>query len=143
MEVEFAFIAGAADVFNGLFYVVRGGADVHNIPPGITYPAGVGPMSFVVRLVGEPQEVGQRMVLDFNIVDADGRDTGVGGKGEISFQGHPLDRTRTNAALIHYRIGSVRITGPGVYLFQLFHEGRRLTQVPFWVIEGHPPAEGP
>lgn len=135
MRVEFAFIAEAADAVGGLFYVTRGGTDIFHIPPGTVYPVGVGPMSFVVRLSGDPLEIGVEHPVDFSIVDADGRPTGVQGEGLIHFSEHPFDRTRTGGALLHYRIMSIAIPASGAYVFQLHSNERRLCEIPFWVVE--------
>src|ERR1700726_3104231 len=73
MRVEYAFISESADVQSGLFYVVRGGTDIWYAPAGADFPVPIGPMSFVVRLVGEPQEVGTDQPVEFTVVDAAGR----------------------------------------------------------------------
>ena len=133
MKVEYAFIAEAADAANGLFYVLRGGTDIWYVLPEVTFPTTVGPMSFVVRLIGGPEEVGRSLAVNFTIVDPDGRSLGVEGAGEIEFSEHPLDRTRANGALIHFRI-PVPVPAPGAYFFELHSPEVRLCQVPFWVL---------
>lgn len=132
MQVEYAFISESADVQSGLFYVVRGGTDIWYAPAGAEFPVPIGPMSFVVRLVGEPQEVGTEQPVEFSVVDADGRTTGVGGNGTISVAAHAIDRTRSGAALLHFRL-ALSIAAPGAYFFELHSQGERLCQVPFWV----------
>lgn len=135
MEVEFAFIAEAADAQSGLFYVTRGGTDIWNVPPGASFPVRIGPMSFIVRLRGSPNEVGSKIALRSMIVDADGRQVGGENQGEIELPPHPLDRTRSGSALLHFRVAA-EIPRPGAYLFELHHDERRVTAVPFWVVEG-------
>ncbi|GAC1372364.1 MAG: hypothetical protein NVSMB32_16170 [Actinomycetota bacterium] len=137
MRVDYAFVAEAADVQNGLFYVVRGGTDIWSPPPGSSFPVSIGPMSFVVRLVGEPNEVGSEVGVEFKVVDADGRPTGMGGTGIISVAAHAVDRTRSGAALLHFRLGFT-IPAPGAYFFELHSMGERLCQVPFWVLPPQP-----
>ncbi|MCA1840332.1 MAG: hypothetical protein ABR507_07585 [Actinomycetota bacterium] len=133
MNVEFAFIAESADAVNGLFYVVRGGTDIWYVPPQIQFPAPIGPMSFVVRMVGDPGETGRLLPVSFDVVDVDGRPTGVEGNSEISFQPHALDRTRTSSALMHFKVG-FGAPSTGAFFFQMHSEGRRLCQVPFWIL---------
>lgn len=133
MRVEYAFVAESADVQSGLFYVVRGGTDIWSAP-GSSFPVPIGPMSFVVRLVGEPNEVGSEVPVEFTVVDADGRSTGVGGTGRIAVAAHAVDRTRSGAALLHFRLG-FSIPAPGAYFFELHSGGERLCQVPFWVLD--------
>src|SRR5258708_5348982 len=122
----------SADVQSGLFYVVRGGTDIWWAPAGATFPVPIGPMSFVVRLVGEPQEVGTEQPVEFTVVDADGRPIGVAGPGPIAVPPPPIDRTRSGAPLLHFRLGFA-IPARGAYFFELHSEGERLCQVPFWV----------
>jgi hypothetical protein len=132
MRVEYAFIAESADVQSGLFYVLRGGTDIWYAPEGAEFPVPIGPMSFVVRLVGDPLEVGTDQPVEFTVVDADARPTGVGGTGTIAVAAHAIDRTRSGAALLHFRL-AFAIPAPGAYFFELFSQGERLCQVPFWV----------
>lgn len=133
MRVEYGFIAEAADAVEGLFYVVRGGTDIWHTPAGAPFPMVVGPMSFVIRLSGEPHEVGAPLPLSFKIVDADGRSIGAEGQGEVGFGPHPVDRTRTTGALIHFKLG-VPVPGPGAYFFELYSADQRLAQIPFWIL---------
>src|SRR2546423_7089033 len=132
MRVEDAFLAGSADVQPGIFDVSRGGADIWCAPEGAGFPVPIGPMSFVVRLVGDPQDVGTDQPVEFTVVDADGRPTGVGGTGTIAVAAHAIDRTRSRAALLHFRL-AFAIPAPGAYFFELFSRGERPCQVPFWV----------
>lgn len=131
MQVEYGFIAEAADAQAGLFYVIRGGSDIWSVAG--SFPHALGPLSFILRLVGEPQEVGRALPLEFMVVDADGRSLGVGGAAEISFSPHPFDRTRTSGALLHFRLG-FNVPSPGAYFFELHHRAQRLCQIPFWVV---------
>lgn len=142
MEVDYAFIAEAADAQNGLFYVIRGGTDIYRTPPDVPYPIGIGPMSFVVRLIGDLSEVGQSRPLAFTIVDADGRSIGIEGSGEIGFAAHPIDRTRSGAALIHFRL-AFPVPEPGAYFFQLISDDERIGQIPFWVMQADPETSEP
>jgi len=142
VKVDYAFIAESADAQNGLFYVIRGGTDIYKTPPDMPYPIGIGPMSFVVRLVGDLNEVGESRPLAFTIVDADGRPIGVEGSGEISFAEHPIDRTRSGAALIHFRL-AFPVPTPGAYFFQLISDSTRIGEIPFWVMPAGPDEDGP
>jgi uncharacterized protein DUF6941 len=139
MEVEYAFIAEDADAQNGLFYVLKGGTDIWYTPPDALFPVGIGPMSFVVRLVGEPSEVSTELPVSFVIVDADSRPIGVQGEGQITFAPHPIDRTRTGGALIHFRM-AIQAPAHGAYFFELHSDDRRLCQVPFWIVPAPEPA---
>jgi hypothetical protein len=139
VHVEYAFISESADVQSGLFYVVRGGTDIWYVPAGADFPVPIGPMSFVVRLVGDPREVGTEQPVEFTVVDADGRPTGVSGTGSIAVSPHAIDRTRSGAALLHFRL-AFSVPAPGAYFFELVSKGQRLCQVPFWVQVADEPA---
>lgn len=134
MNVDFAFVAEFADVQAGFFYVLRGGTDIWYLSPDATFPAGVGPMSFVIRIAGEPGETGTPYPMRITIVDADGRSIGVEGSGEITFGEHPLDRTRSGSALMHFRMGPFQVPASGAYFFELHSPDTRLCQIPFWVV---------
>lgn len=133
MQVDYGFIAEAADAQAGLFYVVRGGTDIWNVPAGVVFPVAIGPMSFVVRLIGQMDEIGKTIAVSFKLIDADGHSLGQDGQGQIEFAAHPMDRTRTSAYLLHFRVG---FSAPhaGAFFFELHSYGRRLCQIPFWVV---------
>lgn len=139
MEVEYGFIAEAADAQSGLFYVVRGGTDIWHVPPDAPFPLGIGPMSFVVRLAGDPSEVGREIKLRYVLVDEDGRSIGVEGEGPVSLPPHPVDRTRTGSALVHFRL-AFQVPRSGPYFFELHSDAERLCQIPLWVVQTAPPA---
>jgi len=70
MEVDFAFLADAAEALNGKIYVLGGAFDTiwaSNVP--VVYPR----MSLVMRLLFSPAEVGRKHKLEINIMDADGK----------------------------------------------------------------------
>jgi hypothetical protein len=90
-------------------------------------------MSFVVRLLAEPEQVGLSFPVEFSVVDADAQPIGVSGSGEVEFPPHPVDRTRAGGALIHFRL-PVQVPRPGAYFFELHAFGERLCQVPFWIL---------
>lgn len=137
MQVEYGFIADSADAQNGLFYVVRGGTDIWHLPADVIFPVPIGPMSFVVRLVGQLDEIGQPIAVSFKLVNLDGHPVGEEGQGQIEFAPHPFDRTRTSGALLHFRVG-FSAPSAGAFVFELHSNDRRLCQIPFWVVTGPP-----
>src|SRR5439155_1732256 len=104
VRVDYAFVAEAADSQGGLFYVTRGGADIHFLPREFPKPLRLGAISFVVRVVGEPHEVGQAFPLVYTIVDADGQSLSFRPELEARFDPHPIDPTRTTASVVTFRI---------------------------------------
>lgn len=134
MKVDYAFVAEAADSQAGLFYVTRGGADIHFLPREFPKPLRLGAISFVVRVVGEPHEVGESFPVEYRIVDEDGRIIGFNQKMEARFEAHPIDPTRTTANVVAFRFYGFPVPDFGTYLFEVHHRQERLAQVPFWVV---------
>jgi hypothetical protein len=132
--VDYAFVAEAADSQAGLFYVTRGGTDIFALPRDFPRPLRLGAISFVVRVLGEPHEVGQDFTLLYTVVDADGRIVGYRQEIPTTFQPHPIDATRTTASIVALRFYGFPIPEFGAYLFEVHHGDERLAQVPFWVV---------
>src|SRR6266540_531669 len=103
MRVDYAFIAEAADSQGGLFYVTRGGADIHFLPRNFPKPLRLGAISFVVRVLGDPEDVGQSFPIVYEIVDADGRTVNFRQEVEARFEPHPIDSTRATANVAAFR----------------------------------------
>src|SRR5919198_4761796 len=140
MKVDYAFVAEAADSQAGLFYVVRGGADIHFLPREFARPLRLGGISFVVRVLGEPHEVGQSFPLVCQIVDADGRTVNFRQELEARFEPHPIDPTRTTASVVAFRFYGFPVPDFGTYVFEVHHGDERLAEVPFWVVPVDVPA---
>lgn len=138
MKVDYAFVAEAADSQGGLFYVTRGGADIHFFPPDFPKPLRLGAIAFVVRVVGEAGEIGGTFPLTYTIVDADGRTVNFQQDVEASFEPHPIDPTRATANVVAFRFFGFPVPDFGTYLFEVRRGSERLAQVPFWVV----PVEG-
>lgn len=80
MKVDFAFLADGAEAANGKMYVIGGGIDTLwvNKTPAV-YPK----LSFVLRLVLSPAEIGRKHAIEIQIMDEDG--------GNIAKLGGPLE----------------------------------------------------
>jgi hypothetical protein len=134
MKVDYAFVAEAADSQGGLFYVTRGGADLHFLPREFPKPLRLGAISFVVRVLGEAHETGQAFPITYTIVDADGRNVGFRQRVDARFEAHPIDGTRATASVVAFRFYGFPVPDFGTYLFEVHHGDERLAQVPFWVV---------
>jgi hypothetical protein len=139
VRVDYAFVAEAADSQGGLFYVTRGGADIHFLPRTFPKPLRLGAISFVVRVLGEPEDVGQGFPIVYSIVDADGRTVNFHQEVEARFEAHPIDPTRATANVVAFRFYGFPVPEFGTYLFEVRHGEDRMAQVPFWVV----PVDGP
>jgi hypothetical protein len=138
MRVDYAFVAEAADSQGGLFYVTRGGADIHFLPSNFPKPLRLGAISFVVRVVGDPHEIGHQFPLTYAIVDADGRPVNFEQTVQARFEKHPIDDTRATANVVTFRFYGFPVPDFGTYLFEVRHQTERLAQVPFWVVASEP-----
>jgi hypothetical protein len=143
VRVDYAFVAEAADSQGGLFYVTRGGADIHFLPREFPKPLRLGAISFVVRVVGESHEVGLSFPLVYTIVDADGRTVNFRQEMEARFEPHPIDATRATANVVTFRFYGFPVPDFGTYLFEVLYGDERLAQVPFWVVPVDTPPPPP
>jgi len=148
VRVDYAFVAEAADSQGGLFYVTRGGADLYFLPRNFPKPLRLGAISFVVRLVGEPHEIGKPFAITYTVVDADGQPTGFRQDIPTQLEAHPIDPTRTTASIVAFRFYGFPVPDFGAYLFEVHMGAERLAQVPFWVhpmdvVEGVVPPSDP
>jgi len=142
VRVDYAFVAEAADSQGGLFYVTRGGADIYFLPHDFPRPLQLGAISFVIRVVGDPEDIGESVRMVCSIVDADGRPLSVRQEVETRFERHPIDPTRATASVMTFRFYGFPVPDFGTYLFEVESAGERLAQVPFWVVPA-PPGAGP
>ena len=140
MRVDYAFVAEAADSQGGLFYVTRGGADVHFLPREFPRPLRIGAISFVVRLLGEPEEVGDEFPIVYTVVDADGHLMGFRQEVPARFELHPVDPTRATGNVVAFRFYGFPVPDFGTYVFEVHHAEERLAQIPFWVVPMDVPA---
>jgi hypothetical protein len=134
VKVDYAFVAEAADSQGGLFYVTRGGADIHFLPLDFPRPLRLGAISFVVRLLGDPEDIGQTFSVAYTVVDADGHPVGWHQDLEAHFEAHPIDPTRSTANVAAFRFYGFPVPDFGTYVFQVLQAGEVLAQVPFWVV---------
>jgi hypothetical protein len=134
VRVDYAFVAEAADSQAGLFYVTRGGADIHFLPRDFPKPLRLGAVSFVVRIIGEPHDIGKDFAVEYAIVDADGHTVNFQQEVNTRFEHHPIDSTRATAAVVTFRFYGFPVPDFGTYVFEVRQGGERLAEVPFWVV---------
>jgi len=134
MRVDYAFVAEAADSQAGLFYVTRGGTDIYALPADFPRPLHLGGLSFVVRLAGDLEDIGQARSVRFVIVDADGHPLGFDQQAEVRFERHPIDATLSSANMMAFRFYGFPVPDFGAYGFEVHAGDERLARVPFWVV---------
>jgi hypothetical protein len=138
VRVDYAFVAEAADSQGGLFYVTRGGTDLFFMPRDFGRPLRLPALSFVIRLVGEPHEIGRSFPVTYSVIDQDGRSAGFSQEAEVQFNEHPIDATLTTAVIATFRFYGFPVPDFGTYLFEVRAGEERLAQVPFWVVPMEP-----
>jgi hypothetical protein len=141
VKVDYAFVAEAADSQNGLFYVTRGGADIYLLPRAFPKPLRLGAISFVLRVVGDPEDIGKTMTFACSIVDTEDQPVNFRQEVNATFEPHPIDATRANGSVLAFRFYGFPVPDFGTYRLEVSHDDQRLASVPFWVVpsEDAPP----
>lgn len=130
MEVDFAFLADAAEITNGKFYVISGGFDtIHSSEVPFNYH----PFSFVLRLLLSPAELDRKHRVEVHILDEDGRKiTSVEGDLEIKRAAH-LPKGWRQGFLSVWNIANLRFEKFGDYAFDIVVNGSSIKQLPLRV----------
>jgi hypothetical protein len=141
VKVDYAFVAEAADSQGGLFYVTRGGADIYLLPKEFPKPLHLGAISFVLRVVGDPGDIGKTLTFVCSIVDSNDHPVNFHQEVSANFEPHPIDRDRANGSVLAFRFYGFPVPDFGTYRLEVSHGGERLASVPFWVVpaEDAPP----
>jgi hypothetical protein len=130
MDVDFVLLADAAEVAQGKLYVLGGAIDtIWTSSAPITYPR----LSFVVRLMFSPAEIGRAHKVEVNIMDGDGkRLTSVGG--DLSVGKNPnLPQGWKQGFLSVLNFLSLKFENFGDYSFELVVNHSSLKSVPLRV----------
>ena len=141
MKVDYAFVAEAADSQAGLFYVTRGGADIYLLPKDFPKPLRLGAISFVLRVVGDPEDIGKTVTFVCRIVGSNGEASTFQQEVNARFDRHPVDAGRANGSVLAFRFYGFPVPDFGTYQLEVAHGEERLVAVPFWVVptEDAPP----
>ena len=132
MEIDFAFLADAAEVVNGKFYVMGGGFDTlyANEAPFVYHR----PFSYVVRLLFNPAELDRKHHVEIHINDEDGKKiASIEGDLEIK-RGPHLPKGWRQGFLSVWNIANLRFEKFGDYVFDVVVNGSSLNRaLPFRV----------
>ena len=114
--------------------MTRGGADLFFLPRDFPRPLRLGAISFVVRLVGEPHEIGETFPVTYTVVDADANP--IGFRQEAEPGSRPIPSTDRGPPPASSPSGSTVSRSPtSAPTCSRCHTGEeRLAQVPFWVV---------
>ncbi len=140
MEVDFVFLADAAEVTQGKLYVMGGAFDTiwaSNIP--VAHPR----LSLVMRLLFTPAEIGRKHRVEINLMDEDGRRmASVGGDLEIG-QNPNLPKGWRQGFLTVLNFAALKFEKFGDYGFEVVVNNSSLKNVPLRVaqrVQFQPPA---
>ena len=130
MEVDFAFLADAAEVSNGKLYSIGGAFDtIYAKEVPVVHPA----MSFALRLLLSPAELDRTHQLEVVLIDGDGKRLGgIGGEVNVSKKtGSPVGwRTGFLTAVPLYNL---HFESFGDYAFEIVVNGTSMKSIPLRV----------
>lgn len=133
MEVDFAFLAEAAEAVNGKFFVIGGGFDTiwtKQVP--VSYPK----MSFVLRVIFDAAEVGRNHKLEIKIMDEDGgKFATIGGDIGTGNKSPNLPKGWKQGFLTVLNFVGLQFLKFGDYTFHIVVNNSTLKSVPFRVAQ--------
>ncbi|MBI4677917.1 MAG: hypothetical protein HY748_10075 [Elusimicrobia bacterium] len=136
MEIDFAFLADCAEVNQGKMSVLGGAFDtiwVEKLPA--IHPR----LSFVLRLVLSPSEMGRKHSLEINIVDEDGkRIATVGGELSVGSRSPDLPAGWRQGFLSVMNFQHLTFTKFGNYCFEIVANNSSLKSVALRVAQRVP-----
>ncbi len=127
MEVDFAFLADAAEAINGKVHVVGGAFDTiwaAQVP--VSYPR----LSFVLRLEFDAAEIGRKHRIDIQIMDEDGGNVQtVGGEITVGEKNAKLPKGWRQGLLTVLNFANLRFMKLGDYSFNVVVNNSNLKSV--------------
>lgn len=129
MDVEYAFIADAAQVVQNKLYVMGGNID-HIFATG--FPTKHLAMAFVVAFRFHPSECNRQHEIDIQLWDADGK-TLIGIKGQVSAEPQKDDPTRATVVPFVMDIVLQEFPKAGTYGFYVIMNGEHKKRVPLYL----------
>lgn len=133
MEVEFAFLADAAEATpNQKLYVLGGGIEKIYAP---SFPATHPSISLVVKLRLHPIECDRVHHLEIELWGPNAQRLGPTVSGDVMAQRDADDPARPRSVPLVLNILSLHIPEPGEYIFQIVLNGQHMKSVPLIVHE--------
>jgi hypothetical protein len=137
VEVEFAFIADAAEVAsNQKLYVLGGGLEAIFAP---SFPATHPHMSLVLKLKIHPVECDRTHALQIEFWDPDGQRLEPSISGEFGAQRDTEHPTRPRYVQLVVNLVQMTLPSAGDYDFHIVVNGQHLKTVPLYVHQSAPP----
>lgn len=137
MELDFAFLADAADVPMGKLFVMGGAFDSIFVPG---FPAVHPTLAVVVRLLFKPHDLDRMHELEILLLDADGKQM-ASAKGELSMPKHPDSPAGwKQSAILPLRFFHIPFRQAGHYSVEILVDGTMMKAIPLRVIEAPKPS---
>ncbi len=135
MELDFAFLADAADVAMGKLFVLGGAFDTINVAScPATHPA----LAVVVRLLLSPNDLDRRHELQILLLDADGKHI-ASAKGELKVPKAPGSPAGwKQAVMLPLRFFNVPFASEGHYSIEILANDKLLKAISLRVIAHKP-----
>jgi len=132
MELDFAFLADAADVSMGKLYVLGGAFDTINVG---ALPAMHPMLAVVVRLQLSPHDLDRKHVLEILLLDADGKQLAAA-KGDLTVPKSPdAPPGWKQAVILPLRFLNVPFQQAGHYSIEILADGKMLKAIPLRVVQ--------
>jgi len=140
VEVEYAFLADAAQATDGKLHVLGAGIDEIRAPD---FPCVHPYMSLVVKLELHPSECDRDHGLEIELWDPDGNRIGPQLKGVFSASRDSDHPTRSVFVQMVLNIMGAEFPDPADYAFQVIVNGQHMKEVRLRLVRHKAPAGGP
>lgn len=133
MEVDFAFLSDSAQVVQGKLYVVGGAFDTIWTPKlPVKHPH----LSFAMRLLFSPAELGRVHNLEINLIDEDGKSIAkVGGPLKVGGKSPNLPKGLKKSFLTVLDFWNLEFGSYGNYCFEIVVNNSSLKPVPLRIAQ--------
>lgn len=132
MELDFAFLADAADVTLGKLFVLGGAFDTIHVQ---TLPSNHPSLAVVLRLLLVPHDLDRKHMIEIQLRDADGKPVATA-KGEMVVPKSPESpQGWKQAVLLPLRFFSVPFQSAGHYAIEIVLDGEMAKAIPLRVVQ--------
>jgi hypothetical protein len=132
MELDFAFLADAADVSMGKLFVLGGAFDTIHVPG---FPAGHPSLAVVIRILLSPNDLDRQHKLEILLLDADAHHI-ASASGELMVPKSPDSPAGwKQAVILPLRFLNVPFKQGGHYSVEILMDGKMAKAIPLRVIQ--------
>ncbi len=132
MELDFAFLADAADVPMGKLFVMGGAFDTIHVPG---FPASHPTLAVVIRLLLSPNDLDRKHKLEVLLLDADAHHI-ASANGELVVPKSPGSPAGwKQSVILPLRFMNVPFKSPGHYSIEILMDEKMVKAIPLRVLE--------